>query len=345
MSTSKPNSVATMNEVAEAAGVSIATVSRVINGSGGVSKKLERRVRQAMDQLHYHPSSIARSFKTQETRLIGILIPLLDHPFYSRLATAIEQKLFSRDYRALICNTEEDDQREREYIEMLVRQRVDGVIINSSAKNTAYTHKLNDLRIPYILIDRNLPKVECGKVFCDNSQGGYLGMQHLLELGHRRIGIVAAPATQEPIIRRLRGVQEALTDYSLATEPDLLVTGDVQSFEMGYESARRLLAMTPRPTAIFALTDVMAIGVMHAAAEMGLSVPRDLSVVGYDDLPMASYMMPPLTTVAQPISEMGEAAVEMLFRQIDAPDAPPERSVLATRLVVRGTTANITYSD
>ena len=337
---SKPtNGVPTMNEVAQIAGVSVATVSRVVNGSGGVSKKLERRVRQAMDQLHYHPSTLARSFKMQETRLIGIMIPLLDHPFYSRLARGIEQRLFAHDYRAIICNSEEDETRERAYIEMLVRQRVDGAIINSSAKNTSYIFKLKDLNVPYVLIDRNLPNVQGGKVFCDNSQGGYIGMQHLLELGHRRIGVVAAPTYTEPITRRIRGTREALADYGVPDDPEMLVTGDGQLFDMGYDAARHLLAKMPRPTAIFALTDVTALGVMHAASEMGLKVPDDLSIVGYDDLPIASYMIPPLTTVAQPIIEMGETAVDMLFRQMESPDLPPEKAVLATHLVVRGTTA------
>lgn len=333
-----------MIEVAEKAGVSVATVSRVVNGSGGVSKKLERRVRQAMDQLHYHPSTLARSFKTQQTRMIGVLIPLLDHPYYSRLARAIEQRLFANDYRAIICNSEEDEERERAYIEMLVRQRVDGVIINSSAKNTSYTLKLKDLNVPYVLIDRNLPHANGGKVFCDNSQGGFLGMQHLLELGHRRIGVVAAPESQEPIIRRLLGISEALAQYGVPEDPDRVVTGDVQLFDMGYDAAKRLLSRKPRPTAIFALTDVTAIGVLHAAAELGLKVPEDLSVVGYDDLPVASYTIPPLTTVAQPIVEMGETAVEMLFRQIESPDQPAEKAVLSTHFVLRGTTAPPAYS-
>lgn len=338
MADPKSSAPPTIKEVARAAGVSIATVSRVING-GGVSSKLEQKVQRAMEKLHYHPSTLARSFKKQETRLIGVMIPLLDHPFYSRLATAIEKKLFDSNYRAIICNSEESESREQAYMEMLLRQRVDGIIINSAAKNTEYTHELQNLKIPYVLIDRNLPDVECGKVFCDNSQGGYIGMQHLIELGHRRIAVVGAPTYTEPITRRIRGTRAALADFGMAENPDLLVTGDTQLFDMGYEAARHLLGMSPRPTAIFALTDVTAVGVMHAAGEMGLKIPDDLSVLGYDDVPVASHMIPPLTTVAQPIVEMGERAVELLFKQIENPELPPEKAVLPTRLIVRGTTA------
>ncbi|MEZ4669448.1 MAG: LacI family DNA-binding transcriptional regulator [Anaerolineae bacterium] len=335
----KANSSPTIKEVAKAAGVSTATVSRVMNGADGVSSKLEKKVHAAMEKLHYHPSTIARSFKKQETRLIGVMLPLLDHPFYSRMATAIEKKLFTSNYRAIICNSEESEEREQAYIEMLLRQRVDGIIINSAAKNTAYMQELQNLKIPYVLIDRILPEIECDKVFCDNSNGGYLGMQHLIQLGHRHIAVVAAPTFTEPIIRRIRGTREALADFGIQDDPNLLVTGDTQLFDMGYEAACHLLDMNPRPTAIFALTDVTAVGVMHAVAERGLKIPDDLSVLGYDDVPVASYTIPPLTTVAQPIVEMGEEAVDLLFRQIENPHLPNEKAVLQPHLVIRSSTA------
>lgn len=341
MTDSKPNGNPTMNDVAKAAGVSVATVSRVINGSDGVSVKLEKKVKRAMKKLHYHPSSVARSFKIQQTTLVGVIVPLIDHPFYSRLAMAIEQKLFKHDYRAIICNSEEDEDRERAYIEMLLRQRVDGFIINSAVMNTNYFHELEELQIPYVLIDRDLPEAECSKVFSDNSQGGYIGMEHLIELGHKRIGVVGAPAHTEPIARRIRGTREALADYGMDTNPELLVTGDNQLFDMGYNSAKQLMSLDNPPTAIFALTDVTAVGVMHAITEQGLRIPEDISVLGYDNIPIASYMIPQLTTVEQPIIQMGETAVELLFNHMNQPDHPIEKAVLKTQLIVRKTTSRI----
>jgi DNA-binding LacI/PurR family transcriptional regulator len=164
-------------------------------------------------------------------------------------------------------------------------------------------------------------------------------MKHLIELGHRRIAVVAAPTYPEPIIRRIRGTQEALADFGIPQDDDLLVTGDTQLFDMGYEAGQRLLNAPSPPTAIFALTDVTAVGVIHAAAEIGLKIPEDVSVLGYDDVPIASYMMPPLSTVAQPIIEMGKKAVEIMFKQINNPDQPPERAVLQPHLVLRASTA------
>lgn len=332
-------SIATMVEVAEEAGVSVATVSRVINGTGGVSEKLEQRVLDAMKKLHYHPSSMAQNLKKQRSMLVGILVPMLEHPFYGRMASVIERKLFDYNYRSLICNSEEDEVRENAYIEMLLRQRVEGIIINSSARNTHSLAELQKHNIPIVLFDRSLQEVDCIQVFCDNSLGGYTGIKHLAELGHRRIGIIAAPTYPEPIKNRIRGVQEAIAEFGLDDDPALLVRGDNQLFEMGYQAAQQLLTMENRPTAIFALTDVTAVGVMHAAAEMNLKIPDDISVMGYDDLPISAYMMPPLTTIAQPFVEMGETAVELLLRQINDPNLSTEKAVLPTHLVIRGTTA------
>lgn len=333
----KPNP--TMNDVAELADVSVATVSRVVNKSGTVSPALERRVRDAMEKLNYYPSSFARGFKRQQTNLIGVLVPLLEHPFYSRLATSIEQTLFAHGYWALICNSQEDEAREQAYIDMLLQQRVDGVIINSSAQNTEYLKALERQHVPFVFIDRNLQAVECSKVFSDNSHGGYMGMEHLIQLGHRRIGVVGAPTYPELMQRRIRGTREALMAYGIDADPELLITSDSQQFDMGYTSAKQLLHLPDPPTAIFALTDVMAVGVLHAAAEMHLRVPEDLSVLGYDDIPIASYTIPPLTTVAQPIIEMGQTCVELLLHHVENPGMEAETAVLETHLVVRNTTA------
>ena len=329
----------TMIEVAKEAKVSVATVSRVVNGAGGVSKKLEQRVLRAMKKLHYHPSSLARSLKTQRSMLVGVLVPLLEHPFYSRMASVIEHRLFDFSYRALICNSEEDEERELAYIEMLLRQRVEGIIIDSSARNTQSLIELRENKIPIVLFDRMFPDVPCNQVFCDNSQGGFSAMQHLAELGHRRIGVVAAPSYPETLQRRLRGVREAIAAFGIDDDPELIIIGDTQLFDMGYEAGKHLLSLRQRPTAIFALTDVTALGVMHAAAEIGLRIPHDLSLMGYDDVPFASYTVPQLTTVAQPFVEMGTTAVELLLKQMESPDQEPAKAVLPTRLVVRGSTA------
>jgi LacI family transcriptional regulator len=329
----------TMVEVAKEAGVSTATVSRVLNGDGNVSKRLESQVLRAVEKLHYRPSFVARSLAKQRSMLVGILVPLLEHPYYSRIASVIERRLFDCGYHALICNTQEDEDREHAYIEMLLRQQVEGIIIDSSARSSRNLIALHENHIPIVLFDRILSDVPCNQVFCDNSQGGFSGMEHLIGLGHRRIGVIAAPSYPETLQRRIRGTREALHAFGIDEDPALLVVGDTQLFDMGYQAGLHLLRLPDAPTAIFALTDVTAIGVMHAAAEMNLRIPDDLSIMGYDDLPVASYMVPQLTTIAQPLDDMGATAVEVLLNHMGAPDQEAVKAVLPTRLVVRGSTA------
>lgn len=333
----------TMHDIAKKARTSIATVSRVINGNQSVSKPLERRVRKAMKDLHYHPSSLARSLKMSQTMLVGILVPLLEHPGYGRMAMGVEKELFEHGYRGLICNSEEDEDRENAYIEMLLRQRVDGIIVNTSARNPEYLAELQKNDIPIVLFDRTIQGIDCHQVFCDNSLGGYTGIQHLAELGHKRIGVIAAPIYSdeypEPIARRLQGVRDAMKVYGSDNDPELVQTGATQLFDMGYKAGKTLLELDNPPTAIFSLTDVTAVGVVHAAAEKGVRIPEDLSIVGYDDLPIASYTVPPMTTIAQPLVKMGQVAAQVLIQSINDPESAPERAVLPTKLVVRESTA------
>jgi len=329
----------TMNDVAKAAGVSVATVSRVINGTDGVSEKLQKRVNHAMKELNYHPSELARSFKMQETRLIGIIVPLLDHPFFSRLAQVMEQALFHSNYRAIICNTEENEERELEYVEMLLRQRVDGIIINSALPNEDFLGQLEARNVPCVLIDRDVQSFECSKVFSDNSLGGYLGMKYLLDLGHRDIRIVAPFEFAHPVQHRIRGIRQALEEYGIEEHPDMFMTSDDPSFDMGINAGKHIAGLSPRPTAIFALTDVTAVGILHGLSQMGLSVPDDMSVMGYDGIPLSGYVMPTLTTVAQPINDMGIQAVKLLLAHIDSPGLKPDRVVLANKIIIRESTA------
>lgn len=331
--------MANIKHVAELAQVSVATVSRVINQSGYVSPELRERVLAAMRELNYQPNAPARSLRRQETRTVGVLVPQLDHPFFSALSFAIEKALSANDYYTFICSAEENQAQENRYIHMMVRQRVDGVILVPTAYSKESFELTVEHNIPTVIVDRDLPELAVNRVLADNFQGGYLGAQHLLELGHRRIGIVASPPHSEPIGKRIRGALQALSDFGLNHNSDLLVTGDLQQFEMGYAGARQLLQRNPRPTAIFALTDVMAIGVIHAAFELGLTLPDELSVVGFDDIPLASYVTPALTTIAQPIYIMGETAAHMLLRHMRNSDQPTETVRLETKLIIRKSTA------
>lgn len=331
--------MATIKEVAEHAQVSVATVSRVVNNSGYVSDDLRDRVHEAMQTLNYKPSALARSLRRQETLTVGLLMPQINQPFFSTLAFAVEKTLFDNEYRTLICSSEENDARETAYVEMLLRQRVDGVIIVPTGRTDENIMRLLDLRVPVVLIDRDIPNVPINRVLSDNRGGAYKAVMHLLKLGHRRIALIGGPPYSETMIQRAEGAYQAYAEMGITYDSDLIIMGTMSQFELGYKTARTLLQLTKPPTAIFALNDVVAVGVMHAAAELGLRLPADLSVVGYDDIPLAGYVIPELTTVEQPIYRMGEYAVQILLRRLKNHAAPLESVTLDTRLIVRKSTA------
>lgn len=325
----------TMKEVAEYASVSIATVSRVINKTGYVSPDLEERVHDAMRTLNYQPSALARSLRRQETLTIGVLVPQLDHPFFSALAFAIERALFESGYRTLICSAEEDREKERAYVDMLIQQRVDGVIFVPTGQSTENLRRMVERTMPVVLVDRNLEVPHVDRILSSNYDGAYQAMSYLLELGHRNIGIIGGPTYSESMMMRIQGVKDALTAHHVELQPELMVIGEKHQFEMGYDTAIKLLEGAKTLTAIFALTDVMAIGVLHAAAKLDLHLPKELSVMGFDNIPLAAYSIPGLTTVAQPIYEMGQVAAEVLLKRIQNYDQPFQTITLDTKMIVR----------
>lgn len=329
--------MATMKDVAALAGVSVATVSRVINQSNYVSSDLVERVLDAIATLNYHPEHHA--LRRERTQTIGVLVPHLNQPFFSALAFAIEKTLFEQEHHTFICSSEGKPEKEAAYIEMFIRRRLDGVILVPGQHSVESIQKLQSHRVPVVLVDRDVPRLRVNRVLSDNLQGGYDGMNHLLALGHRRIGIIGAPADNEATSARMIGIKKALADISLMPDPNLIIIKDRYAFQQGYTGAKELLDMPNHPTAIFALTDVIAIGVMHAAAEIGLRLPENLSIVGFDNISLAAYSIPELTTVAQPIYEMGRAAAGILLRHIDEDDAPIETILLETALIVRKSTA------
>lgn len=329
--------MATMKDVADLAGVSVATVSRVINQNNYVSSDLVERVLDAMATLNYQPDK--QSLRRERTRTIGVLLPHLNQPFFSALAFAIEKTLFEQEHHTFICSSEGDPQKEAAYIEMFIRRRIDGVILVASQHSAACIEKLQAHRVPVVLVDRDLPSLRVNRVLSDNLQGGYDGMSHLLGLGHRRIGIIGAPMDNEATSARMNGIKKALADVNRALDPNLVIIKNRYTFQQGYAAAKELLEAPNRPTAIFALTDVIAIGVMHAASEIGLLMPDNLSIVGFDNISLAAYSIPELTTVAQPIYEMGHAAAGILLRHIAEDDAPIETILLETALIVRKSTA------
>jgi LacI family transcriptional regulator len=332
--------MSTMKRVAERAGVSIATVSRVINRNGYVAPYLQEKVLLAMESLHYQPSALARGLRRQETQTVGVLVPQLAQPFFSSLAYVIEKTLFARQYRAFLCSAEEDPEKESAYIEMLLRQRADGIILVPTGQSLANIERLLRIKVPVVLVDRDLPGLNVDRILSNNFGGAYQVCRHLIELGHSRIGVIGAPQYSGSMARRLAGVKRALNEAGIELKDELTVMGANEQFELGFTATQRLLQLARPPTAVIALTDVIGVGALHAAWKAGLTLPHDLSVTGFDDVVLASYTLPELTTVAQPVTEMGEQAVQRLLERIRNFDLDARRTVLPTRLVVRSSTTS-----
>jgi LacI family transcriptional regulator len=327
----------TIREVAESAGVSYATVSHVINKTRLVSPETRERVLAAMDALNYRPNALARSLRQGKTNTIGLVLPDSANPFFAEISRGIEDEAFKKGYSVFLCNTELDMQREMFYVDVLSKKQVDGIIFVAAGDQADSLDYLLGRRMPVVMIDRDIPNVEVDAVLTDHQLGGYLATRHLLELGHTRIACIAGSSSITPSAERITGYRRALEEAGVAFDESLLVRGDYHA-QSGMDITLSLLAMDPRPSAIFALNDLMALGALRAAAEAGFSVPKDLAVVGYDDLEITHFTNPPLTTIAQPKKEIGIQAVNLLVDRMTHRNRPPSRLILPPELIIRRST-------
>src|SRR5215208_1199415 len=332
--------MATIREVAESAGVSYATVSHVINNTRLVSKETRERVLAAMSELNYRPNALARSLRQGKTNTLGLVLPDSANPFFAEISRSIEDEAFKKGYSVFLCNTELDTQRELFYVDVLSKKQVDGIIFVAAGDQADSLDFLLRQNMPVVMIDRDLPNVEVDAVLTDHQLGGCLATQHLLELGHTRIACIAGPSSITPSAERITGYRNALEEAGLAADETLILRGDYHA-QSGMEMSHAILRMEPRPTAIFAMNDLMALGALRAAAEEGCSVPGDLAVVGYDDLELAHFTNPPLTTIAQPKKEIGAQAISLLVDRMSRRDRSPSRIVLPPELIVRRSTQSL----
>jgi LacI family transcriptional regulator len=325
----------TIKEVAAHAGVSSATVSHVINRTRFVSESAREQVQKAMSELDYRPNALARSLRSGITHTLGLILPDSANPFFAEVGHCIEIAAFEAGYSVILCNTENDFAKETLYMDVLTKKLVDGMIFVATGEGSGTLKKLVELKIPIVVMDRDFPGLELEVVLSDNLQGGYLATQHLISLGHKRIGCIAGPSGINPSSQRIIGFKQAMQEANLVIDPKLILSGDFHP-ESGWEAGRAILRLPDAPTAIFACNDLMAMGVLRAATEMGIRVPDDLALVGYDDIELASYTNPPLTTIKQPKVEMGLATLNILLSRIKDKQSAPQRALLPISLVVRG---------
>ncbi|MBA2469031.1 MAG: LacI family DNA-binding transcriptional regulator [Chloroflexia bacterium] len=329
----------TIKDIAARAGVSISTVSRVVNQSVKVDPATEERVHEAIATLGYRPNLLARSFRRKITHTIGLLVPDNSNPFFAEMARVIEDAGFAEGYSVILCNSDLSEVKQTRYIDVLLAKRVDGIILTSTGliPDEDTNHNLARIRqagVPCVVIDRDLGDEPVDQLLVDNHEGGYLAARFLLDHGHRAIACVVGPSDLTPSAGRIAGFRRALREAGLDLPADALVRGNGRH-DGGARAVGELLARNMELTAIFAFNDEMAIGVIGALQRTGRQVPGDVSVVGFDDIPYAAAVFPAVTTIAQPIAEMGRMGLKMLLDRIRDPTGEPSRILLSTRLMER----------
>lgn len=325
-----------LTEVARLAGVSISTVSRTINDTGRISEETRVRIRDVMRKMGYRPNRVARRLRSGGScHLIGLIIPNIQNPFFADLARGVEDRAREGNFAVLLCNYDEDREKERFYLDVMRAESVDGIIIPPLNSSDQAVLQFAAEGVPVVCVDRSISNATLDKVEVDNRAGAREAVAHLIERGHTRIGMIAGPASSSTGKARLAGYRDALKQAGLPYAGEWVRHGDYKQ-ESGRAHARELLSLAEPPSALFAANGLMAIGMLEEIHARGLRIPKQVAVVNFDDLPLASVFNPPLTVVRQPAYEVGSAAAELLLQRIQDPGRPPASVVLHPELIVRG---------
>jgi LacI family transcriptional regulator, repressor for deo operon, udp, cdd, tsx, nupC, and nupG len=325
--------MASIKDVAKLANVSTATVSRVLRNAGNVTEETKRRVLEAIEALNYQPNVLGRYLRRMETETVLVIVPDITNPFFSKVLRGIEAVALERGYQVLLGDTQNDVQLEEQYLNVLPQKQVDGMIFLTARTRKELMEEMSR-QFPIVLACEYLEGTDIPTVSIDNISSARKATEHLIGLGHRRIAHLTGPMDVILSRDRLRGYYQALAQHDIDVDAALVQEGDF-SFESGYNVTLKLLALEKPPTAIFAANDAMAIGAIKAVRHRGGRVPDDVAVVGFDDIQMASIFEPGVTTIAQPMFDIGKQAMKLLLQLIDGEEVERRQFVLPDRLVIR----------
>jgi len=326
--------VATARDVARRAGVSTSTVSHVLNGTRGVSRELRERVLAACEELSFEPNVVARSLKTSRSQTIGFVVPDVN-AFFTEILLGAEEVAEERGYSVIFCHSHDDPREEQSYLRLLRGRRVDGIILAPYGIRHDELDHLVQSRFPLVLVDRGIPGYSLDLVSVDNEPAAHAAVRHLIDLGHRRIGLVSGDPRSSSTEPRIRGYVQAHLEAGIPVDPSLQVSGSSLT-EEGRQAVLELLSRPVRPSALFVANNLMTIGAMTALQELGISIPDDLAYVGFDDFDWAGLLRPKLTMIAQPTYEIGRTAAQMVIDRIgEDPSKPARRVALGGTLIVR----------
>ena len=328
--------MATIADVARKAGVSVSTAARVLSGRGYAADETRRQVLEAAEELGYVPNQIARSLRTRQTRLVGLLIGDVENSFYSAIAKNVESVAKDAGYHVVLCNSDDDPEIEREYLKLLDSMRVDALVVTPTSKNRGHLARLLDKDIVIVQVDRRVEGLAADAILVDNESGAASAVSHLVEAGHSQIGILTGELAVPTAKQRLAGYERALKEHGISIREELVKKGSFHR-EHAIEDATVLIRAQPAPTAIFAANNILAEASLIALGQHGLRVPRDVSVVAFDDVQWMSMVEPPVTAVRQPVADMARSAAELVFRRLrEGREGSPSTIVFRTELVERG---------
>jgi LacI family transcriptional regulator len=326
--------VSTIADVARLAEVSTATVSRVINGNTEVDPVLADRVRAAIAQLKYRPSRVARSLRTRRSSVWAVIISDIRNPFFTDMVRGIEDVAYANDYSLVLCNAEDDLAKEADYLSLAIDEHMAGVILAPASPTGTDLEPLRDNGVPVVTVDRRLIDPAIDRVLIDNAGGAAAAVEHLWQSGFRRIGCVSGPIEVSTGEDRLAGYRAGLAAHGITVDQDLIRYGDFHE-ESGLIAMQQLLRLPRPPDAVFVANNLMTLGALEAIADAGLVVPRDIAIVGFDDMSWAPLLRPPLTTVGQPTYDVGAETARMLLSRISGHTGDGREVVLSTTLHIR----------
>jgi len=334
--------MASLKDVAKEAGVSISTVSRVLNDAQNVNLETRLRVQNAIKKLKYQPSRVARRLRVNkgQSNLIGLLIPDIRNPFYVEVIRGVEEAATQKGYAFIMSNFSQNVEKEKLYLDIMLSESVDGLIVAPAHENDRIIINLIESGLPVVCIDRMLPRAKVDAVVVNNREGSKEAIEYLISMGHRRIALLSGPLQIPTYKERLKGYQEALVENGITIDDELIKIGD-STHKSGCDFTKELLAMGNPPTAIFAGNNLITLGALEVLHLNKVKIPENMSIIGFDDVYWAISLNPPLTAVSQPGFEIGRRAADLLLNRILEPNRPHARVILDTQLMIRQSCAPI----
>jgi len=333
---------ATISSISKATGFSRSTVSRVLNGKASscrISKDTVAKIQDEAQRCNYMPSLIARSLRTNKTNTIGLIVPNIDNPFFANISSVIVKEARAKGYTIILADTSENEANEVEYIKSLTSRKIDGIIVVPCGNSPETLEKINVGGIPVILVDRYYMETSLSYVSTDNYKGAVLATEYLIKNGHKNIVCIQGTPSAMPVKKRLDGYKDTMSKYGLSDK--ISVVGNSFSVQNGYVETKMLINKKDRPTAIFAMSNTVALGVYKAIKENGLTIPKDISIIGFDNYLYLDYIEPPMTRIAQPTDEIGILAVKTLINQIDEKSDEVSQLLLSPSLLLGQSVAGI----